>query len=131
MKLLSRPQAKKSIEKENQDLIESNIRLRKLEKEALSRINSAKSDYSSDKLKVLRDFEVFTKEINEKKSELLKELTDIQTEIDRKKDIYYGLVIKQDELEEKTYEITERERKVELREKFVKQIEDKLSKLTS
>ncbi len=123
MKLLSKNEAYASKKRENEGLIESNIKLRKFYKDISDRIRGAKLDYSEDKLKALKEFDQFCADINEKKSKLLKEFNDISNAIEDKKEIYYGLVVKQDELEEKVYQVNEREKKVELREKFISELE--------
>lgn len=125
MKLLSPTDARSKIQKNNDELIESNIRLRKGLKQVISDLNNAKNDYSSDRVKLLKDFDRFIEEIQVKKNRLLKELKDLTEEIDRKKEVYYGLITKQDMLEEKLYQLNEREIKINLRENFVKDLEKK------
>ena len=125
MKLLSQIEAQSVKKKENDSLIESNFRLRQTEISIKRRIERAKNNYDPEKMKALADFEKFNEELNQKKSLMLKEMKDIQSLIDEKKDIYYGLVEKQDALEERMHEVSEKEKKLELRQSFVEDLERK------
>lgn len=127
MKLLTKPELKSNLHKQNEDLIETNIRLRKIYQELLTGINSIKRVYDKDK--ELQDFSRFCEELNQKKSKLLKEYKDLETSIESKKEILFGLVEKQDELIEKEYQVKERESKLDLREVFIKQVENKIYEL--
>ena len=126
MKLLSKIEAETSVKRDNDFLIEKNIRLRRYWGEFLKRLNSVKQDYGPEKLKKLEEFEGFCREINAKRSKLLKELSDLEKLIEDKKEIIYGLVERQDLLEEQVHKIKERENKVELRELFVGELEAKI-----
>ena len=125
MKIFSKTDAHSSIKLENDQLVESNIRLRKFYRDITNKLNNAKSDYSPEKIKILEDFEKFSKEINDKRQVLLKELNAIQKEIDDRKEIYYGLIAKQDALEERLYKADLKEKKLEERQLFVEQLEKK------
>lgn len=127
MKLLSKPELKSKLHKQNEDLIETNIRLRKIHQELLTGINSVKK--VNDKDKELQDFNKFCEELIQKKSKLLKEYSDLETSIESKKEILFGLVEKQDELIEKEYQLNEREKKLDLREIFIKNVESKIYEL--
>lgn len=131
MKLLSRSEAQSSKKKENERLIESNIKLRSFYHDFTARIQDAKKDYGAERVKALEDFEKFVKEINEKKSKLLKELVQVQKLLEEKKEAYYALVEKQDDLEEREYNLQEKEKKIELRENFIKELEEKWITKTS
>lgn len=124
MKLLSKPELKSKLHKQNEELIETNQRLRKIHQELLSNINLVKKVQSKDE--VTKEFDKFCVEIIFKKSILLKEFKDLQEEIDRKKEIMFGLVERQDKLQEEEYQLKERENKLDLREIFIKQIENKI-----
>ena len=124
MKLLTKPELKSKLHKQNEDLIETNVKLRKTHQELLNGINSIQKVYDKDK--ELQDFSKFCEELNQKKSKLLKEYKDLETSIETKKEILFGLVEKQDELIEREYELKEREKKLDLREIFIKQIENKI-----
>lgn len=126
MKLLERKEATLGLKKDNEELLGTNIRLREMEKQVLRRLNEAKENYDPEKVKALKDFEQFVSELNEKKSQLLKELSAYQKLITERKDIYYGLVERQDELEEKIYQMDEKNKKLDLREAFVKDLEKKI-----
>jgi hypothetical protein len=125
MKLLSKNEAQANKKRENEGLIESNIKLRKFYKEITDKIRGAKTDYSGDKLIALESFDRFVSELNEKKSKLLQEYNSIVKAIEDKKEIYYGLIVKQDELEERVYQADEREKKLDLREEFINELERK------
>lgn len=125
MKLLSRTQAQSKLAKDNDELVETNIRLRQYEKEIITRLNTVKEDYEPDKLQKLKEFEQFAKGITAKKAKLLEELKGIEIAIEQKKDLYYALITKQDRLEERIYQANEREEKLNLRETFVSDLEEK------
>ncbi len=126
MKLLAKDIAQSKIKKNNDELVDVNIRLRKSYAEIISRLNTAKLNYEPEKIKAYEDFERFCKELKVKKSKLLEELNMLEAEIERKKDLYYGLIAKQDQLDEKVYQINEKEKKLDLREKFILDIEQKI-----
>ena len=126
MKLLTRKEATIGLKKENDNLIGSNLRLREMEKQVLKRLNEAKANYDPEKMKALKDFEQFTADLMEKKSKLLKELNAYEKLIEERKDIYYGLVSKMDLLDEKAHQVAEANKKLDLREAFVTDLERKI-----
>lgn len=126
MKLLSKTDARDQRKRDNDSLVDSNIRLRKMENEVLSRLNNAKADYAPDKVAALEEFNSFLKDIQEKKAKLLKELSAIQSLVNDEKEIYYGLVAKQDVLEERAHAVRESEDKLNIREAFINQLEQKM-----
>ncbi len=123
MKLLDRKDARSSAKRENDVLIESNIRLREYHGEITTKLNTIKESYDPDKLKLLRDFENYSKEIQVKKDVVLGELNTITKMVEDKKEILYGLVAKSDDLIEKEYLINEENKKLSLREVFVQDLE--------
>ena len=78
----------------------------------------------------LKDFEVFCKDLLIKKDNLLQEYNALEAEIQKKKDVYYGLIEKQDVLDEKIYQANEQEKKLNLREIFVSDLEQKFREKT-
>lgn len=131
MKLLQKNEARLKSKKDNEDLIEQNIRLRKYLKTVNDKLAKVQDDYGEEKLKRLADFEKFCAEINERKSKLLKEVVDIEKQIEKKKDIYYGYIEKSDALTEKLYVMQKKEEQLNLRENFVKELEKKQRELIS
>lgn len=130
MKLLSKNDARSKAKLEQDQVINETSRLREYAKQYRQLINSG--NFEDKKAKEVKDFEQFCKDIQTKKAKLLEELSSIQIEIENKKDVYYGFIAKQDELDERLYNIVERENKLDLREAFVKSLEKKqhdLSKL--
>lgn len=125
MKLLSKTLARSAVKKENDELIETNIRLRQYWQEITNKLNTIKETYEPDKLRLLKDFEQFVKDITLKKEKLLAELHDIEKLIADRKEIYYGLIAKQDTLEEKIYQANEQEKKLAMRQAFVEDLEEK------
>lgn len=125
MKLLTKTEAKSKAKLENDALIESSIRLRSYHKNITEKLNNIKDDYSGDKLEKLREFEQFCQDINNKKQIVLAELANIQKLVKDEKEIYYGLIVKKDELQEKEYQIAEEHKKLNLREAFVLDLEEK------
>ena len=130
MKLVSKTESVNSIKKENEELISTNIRLRKYFKDITASLATLKSNYEPDKIKKLEEFQIFCEEINVKKSKLLKELNSIEGIIEKKKEIYYGLIAKQDQLDEKLHQLNEKETNLSLRESFVVGVEERLKELT-
>ena len=126
MKLLSKSEATLGLKKSNEDLLGSNLRLREIEKQVLKRLNEAKLDYDPEKVKALKDFEQFTADLMEKKSKLLKELNAYEKLIEERKEIFYGLVAKGDALLEEEYKIKEENKKLDLRESFITDLERKI-----
>jgi hypothetical protein len=127
MKLLQKPELKSKLGKQNEELIQSIQRHQVFYQDLLKKINSVKQGFSKDK--ELQEFERFCEENTVKKSKLLKEYKELEEEIEKKKEIIFGLVEKQDELMEKEYELSEREKKLDLRENFIKNIEKKIHEL--
>lgn len=125
MKLLARSEAQASKKRENDALVESTLRLSGYHQRLTKRLANIKDDYSADKLARLREYEQFCKDLNAKREKLLKELSAIESIIEEKKEIYYGLIEKQDALEDKAREIKEENEKLDLREKFVLDLEEK------
>ena len=125
MKLLSKSSAHAKIKKENEELIETNIRLRGIEKKIRERLNTIKEDYTPDKVKRLKEFEDFCLDLNKKKSVFLEELAGLQRAITEKKELYYGLIAKSDALIEKEHTLNEKESKLNLRVLFVEELESK------
>lgn len=125
MKLLSKTTADTRIKRDNDELIDTNIRLRKYYGEIVHKLNTVKETYEPDKLQLLKQFELFVKDITAKKTKLLGELEQIEKLVEQKKDLYYGLITKQDELDERVHQANEKEKKLTLREAFVVDLETK------
>lgn len=125
MKLLERTEAQSKIKRDNEELILTNLRLRKLWRDMTDKLNNIRENYEPEKLKKLQEFEIFCKDILGKKAKLLEELTGIENEIKKRKDIYYGLIAKQDLLDARIEEIKDSEKKLDMREAFVGELEKK------
>lgn len=123
MKIFAKQDAHLKIKLDSEQLIEQNIRVRKNYEETVRKINSAKLSYDKDKLKAMEEFDKFVKDITKKKSLLLEELAKIEQQIEQKKELYYSLITKQDLLEEKMYQMQEKERKLDIRESYVGELE--------
>lgn len=91
----------------------------------LTRLNTAKKNYDPEKVAALKEFDAFLADIQEKKSKLLREMKAIESIIEEKKELYYGLIAKSDALEERAHAVKESEDKLDLREAFVSQLEKK------
>ena len=131
MKLLSRSECQEKIRKDNELLVDENIRLRKYLKTITEKLNNIKASYEPDKIARLKDFEGFCSDLNQKKSKLLEEYSDLSKTVERKKELYYGLIHKQDALEERIYEMNEKEKKLDLRQVFVETLEKEWQKKTN
>lgn len=126
MKLLSKQEVNKGLKKQRDEIVEKTSRLHGYLTEGIKRLNNLKDDYGTDREKKLKEFEDFVKQINEKKSVLLKELKAYETLIEERKELYYALVEKADLLEERNRDIEIKTRKLEDRERFVIESETKL-----
>ena len=125
MRLLTKTKARRGIKRENEVLIESNLRLDDYHKLITHKLNTIKDDYEPEKLKMLEEFEAFCVEQQVKREKVLGELSAIQKMIEDKKEVYYGLIEKQDALEEKQHQLDEENKKLNLREAFVLDLEQK------
>lgn len=125
MKLLSKTAARSKKKRENDELIESNIRLRKFHQDITTKLNEIKDNYDGDKIEKLREFEQFCKDIEVKRGKVLEELAGWQKLVEDTKEIYYGFIARKDELQEKEYQIEEEMKKLNLREAFVVDLEEK------
>lgn len=125
MKLLSKQSATSKSKQDNDNLIETNIRLRKYWGEITHKLNTVKESYEPEKVAKLKEFEEFSKDILSKKSKLLEELNGIERMIKDKKEIYFGLIEKMDLLDEQKYQAEEVIKKANLREAFVVDLETK------
>lgn len=125
MKLLAKTEAQSKVKRDNDQLIAENLRLRQFWKDITQKLNTVKESYEPDKLAKLKEFEQFAMDLMVRKAKLLEELQGIENEIIRKKDIYFGLIAKQDALDEKIYQMTEAQKKLDLRERFVVDLEQK------
>ena len=125
MKMLSKADARSALSKRNEDLLDKSTRLQRVYRDITSKLNSAKSNYNPEKIEAMKDFKQFIEDIQVKKSKLLEELNDIEAAIEQKKEIYYGYIARADELIEQKYQADERDKKLDLRERFISEIEKK------
>lgn len=125
MRLLAKTEAYSAKKRENDALVESNIRLRKYWQGITQKLNTIKEDYEPEKVQRLKDFELFVKDLQVKKSKVLEELAGWQKLVEETKEKYYALVAKQDELDELKYKVEEEHKKLDLREAFVVDLETK------
>ena len=125
MKLLSKTEARSKKKLENDTLVDSNIRLRKSWEFINKKLNTIKDDYEPEKLLKLAEFERFCKEIDAKKQIVLREFASLQKLVEDTKETYYGFIEKQDGLAEIKYNIDEENKKLDLREAFILDLEAK------
>lgn len=125
MKLLAKTDAQRRIKEDNENLIDTNIRLRKYWRQVVGKLNTVRDTYEPEKMRRLDEFEAFCKDLNAKKSKLLEEYADLEHQLEIRKDLYYGLITKSDALEERSHEIREMNSKLDLREAFVTDLERK------
>lgn len=128
MKLLSKQKVDNRIKRERDVLLEDASRLRKYIRQQEAKLSTIKDDYSRDKLEALKEFEAFVGRLHDAKDKLLKEYNDVNEEIKKRQEVYYGLVEKQDALDEREYQIQRKEQKLNDREGFIKQLEAKWQK---
>jgi len=125
MKLLSRPEAQSLKQKENERVLDESVRLQRIHRTLTAKLAQAKDNYDPEKVQALKDFEEFCRDLDAKRSKKLAELKAIDEAIDQRKDLYYGLVAKSDLLIEREATLNEREKKLDLREAFISQLEQK------
>lgn len=125
MKLLSSTTARSKRKQENDALVDSNVRLRKFHRDITEKLNTVKDNYEPEKLQKLREFETFCKDIEVKRHKILTELAGWQKLVEETKELYYSFVVKQDQLQEVKYVIDEENKKLDLREAFVLDLEQK------
>jgi hypothetical protein len=126
MRLMPKTEARSKAKLENEELIASNIRLRQYWQSINTKLNNVRESYEPEKLQKLNEFERFCKDLEAQRTKLLTELTRIQKIVENTKEIYYGYVRKKDELMETEYRINEENKKLDLREAFVVDLETKI-----
>lgn len=126
MKLLSKVESDQRLKKEHDELIGKNTQLLNYFTKGIKRLNDLKDNYDPEKAKKTREFENFCRDIDLKKSKKLEELAAVEKHIEERKEVYYGLVAKQDELIEREFLIKQKEDNLVLREGFTKEGEAKL-----
>lgn len=122
---MSQKEAKSRKKLENEALIDSNIRLRTYHQDITKKLNTIKENYEPDKLQKLQEFEEFCKDLQVKREKVLSELASWQKLVEDTKEIYYGFIARKDELQEKEWQIEEENKKLNLREAFVVDLESK------
>ena len=131
MKLLPKTEARSRAKLENEELIASNIRLRQYLQGITQKLNNVKDSYDPEKVQKLQEFERFCKELEVQRTKLLTELAGIQKLVNDTKDIYYGYIQKKDQLAETEYKIQEENKKLDLREAYVVDLEARFREKTS
>ena len=131
MKLLPKTEARSRAKLENEELIASNIRLRQYLQGITQKLNNVKDSYEPEKVQKLQEFERFCKELEVQRTKLLTELAGIQKLVNDTKDIYYGYIQKKDQLAETEYKIQEENKKLDLREAYVVDLEARFREKTS
>lgn len=129
-KLLDKKSATSKLKQDNDTLIESNIRLRKYYADITKKLNGLKDSYDPEKLAKLEEFEKFSKDLLAKKAKLLEEYSQIDALVEQKKEQYYAMIEKSDALDEKMYQVNEANKKLDLRQVFVQDLEKKITNLT-
>ena len=114
MKLFTKTETLENLRNEKRFLEATNERLDKLVKEKQKLLNV--EEFDSKILAKQKELKSVEGAYITKKSELLKELRSIELLIESKKEILYGLIEKQDELERN---ISEQEEKLKLQAQFV------------
>lgn len=117
MKLFTKTETLENLRNEKRFLEATNERLDKLVKEKQKLLNV--EEFDSKILAKQKELKSVEGAYITKKSELLKELRSIELLIESKKEILYGLIEKQDELDERERNISEQEEKLKLQAQFV------------
>ena len=117
MKLFTKTETLENLRNEKRFLEATNERLDKLVKQKQKLLNV--EEFDSKILAKQKELKSVEGAYITKKSELLKELRSIELLIESKKEILYGLIEKQDELDERERNISEQEEKLKLQAQFV------------
>lgn len=117
MKLFTKTETLENLRNEKRFLEATNERLDKLVKENQKLLNV--EEFDAKILAKQKELKSVEGAYITKKSELLKELRSIELLIESKKEILYGLIEKQDELDERERNISEQEEKLKLQAQFV------------
>jgi hypothetical protein len=118
MKLLSKNEVKSISQKETDIILEKNSRLAEYLSKGLKKFNLIKDNYDQDKIRKQKEFDAFCEKINTKKSELLKDYKKWEKLVEGKKELYYALIEKNDELIEREENIKRGEERIKVREDF-------------
>lgn len=127
MKLFTKEEVHSGVKEDNERLKAENHHLQLVNRSLNKRLDRTRSNFSQDRVQAQQQYEEFQNEIARKKSQLLEELITIQKEIKKERDLYYGLIAKQDSLDERLHDIEERETKLKMRESYVEELEKKIS----
>lgn len=97
----------------NERLIISNRKILELQKDI---------DFDTDKAKKVKDYQIWCEDLQSKIAKELSNLKAYNKLVDEKKDEYYNLVAKKDEIEDKILDLTEELKKLELQVVFKKEL---------
>ena len=123
MELFTPERIKSETERNNDALEIRSMYLTRMVKSLETKIRVLRGEYEAVKNETKVDF---ADKILQQKSVLLKELGEIQTKIKKANELYYGMVEKQDVLEEREYKLIQKEENLNKREEYVKMIEKKM-----
>jgi len=126
MKLLQKAEVDLKYKKQNDELIGKNNRLLGYFTKGVARLNSLKDNYDQVKVNKYNDFVDFSNHIAQQKSKLMEEVVVIEKLIKEKTETYYGLIAKQDELDEREFNMKQKANNLSMREEFVKESEEKI-----
>jgi len=130
MKIFSPEKIKIEGEKKADRLAFEKVQLEKQVRDLQIELQAVRGQLNADKSKIDKTFKEFVQDINAKKSNLLKELLEVERQLEKKKDLFYGLVEKQDTLRDREIEVSEKEENLRRREVYVRSLEGKIAELS-
>lgn len=123
MKIFSPEEIKTSAEKDVQSLEVKRRFLTEKVTTLSAKVADLQKEYQALKIEVGQDF---SGKLMAQKSKLLKEYQQLEKKVEEKKEILYGLIEKQDQLDERERAIDVKEQNLNHRETFIKALEEKM-----
>ena len=120
MKLFQKEEILKSRKDQTRELVLKNERLIKSLRKVLNLQNDI--EFDADKAKKVKDYQVWCEDLQKKMSKALGNLTAYEKLVDEKKEEYYNLVVRKDEIEDKMTDLKEETGRLELQINFKREL---------
>lgn len=120
MQLFSKEQINTKRKDQTRELTLKNERLAVSLKKILNLQNDI--DFDTDKAKKVKDYQIWCEDLQKKMNKELANLKAYEKLLDEKKDEYYNLVAKKDELEDKIIDLTEELGRLDLQLNFKREL---------
>ena len=120
MKLFQKEEILKSRKDQTRELVLKNERLIKSLRKVLNLQNDI--EFDADKAKKVKDYQVWCEDLQKKMSKELGNLKAYEKLVDEKKEEYYNLVVRKDEIEDKMTDLKEETGRLELQINFKREL---------